>query len=103
MSGGGLYSTLTDLQKFGQMLINKGELNARNYTWGANGSVMEYGQGFNVYSKNTLLSPGSYSHEGSGSCGLFMDHQENRVFACFCPLAEGIDWEPEDMPPPSPE
>lgn len=113
--GGGLFSTLGDLQKFGQMLVNKGTLDGvhilsrktveamtrnqtrgiKNYCWGAGGSEMEYGLGMNVYSNNTFLSPGSFSHEGSGLCGLYMDPVENVVFAYICPLVEGVDWEPE--------
>ncbi|TYQ16727.1 UNVERIFIED_CONTAM: CubicO group peptidase (beta-lactamase class C family) [Acetivibrio alkalicellulosi] len=113
--GGGLFSTLEDLQKFGQMLINKGTLkNTRilsrktieamtrnhtkgvvNYCWNAGGIEMEYGLGMNVYSNNTFLSPGSFSHEGAGLCGLYMDPVENVVFAYMCSLVDDIVWEPE--------
>lgn len=112
---GGLYSTLVDLQRLGQMLINKGTLNGvrilsrktvesmtrnqtkgvRNYCWGAGGTEMEYGLGMNVYSNNTFLSPGSFSHEGAGLSGLYMDPVENVVFAYICPLGKDIGWEPE--------
>jgi serine-type D-Ala-D-Ala carboxypeptidase len=114
-SGGGLFSTMDDLVKFGQMLCNKGayrgtrilsrktvEAMTRNHTpgiktfcWGADGAEMEYGLGMNVYSNNTFLSPGSFSHEGAGLCGLYMDSVENVVFVYFCPLVSGVDWEPE--------
>lgn len=113
--GGGLFSTLADMQKFGQMLVNKGTLDgtrilsrktveamtrchtpaAKNYCWSAGGSIMEYGLGMNVYSNNTFLSPGSFSHEGAGLCGLYMDPVENMVLAYVCPLVDGLDWEPE--------
>lgn len=113
--GGGIYSTLEDLQKLGQMLINKGTLNgvrilsrktvesmtrnqtrgALNYCWEADGSEMEYGLGMNVYSNNTFLSPGSFSHEGAGLCGLYLDPVENFVFVYMCPLSEGVGWEAE--------
>lgn len=118
--GGGLYSTLPDLQKFGQMLVNQGSLapsgasgvrilsrktveamtrnhtpGIKNYCWSANGKEMEYGLGMNVYSNNTFLSPGSFAHEGAGLCGLYMDPVENMVLAYICPLAEGVGWEPE--------
>ncbi|RXE59974.1 class A beta-lactamase-related serine hydrolase [Acetivibrio mesophilus] len=112
---GGLYSTLEDLQKLGQMLINKGTLNGvrilsrkavesmtrnqlkgvRNYCWSAGGVEMEYGLGMNVYSNNTFLSPGSFSHEGAGLSGLYMDPVENMVFAYICPLEEDVGWEAE--------
>lgn len=113
--GGGLFSCLEDLQKFGQMLVNKGTLNGvrilsrktveamtrhqagdnKNYCWGAGGVKMEYGLGMNVYSNNTFLSPGSFSHEGAGLCGLYMDPVENVVLAYICPLCDGVGWEPE--------
>ncbi|MBN2531789.1 MAG: beta-lactamase family protein [Spirochaetales bacterium] len=110
--GGGLYSTLKDMQKIGQMLINKGtyrgkrilsrkavesmvreQFRGKNFTWVSAGTDMEYGLGFNVYSNNTFLSPGSFSHEGAGLCGLYMDPVENVVFVYFCPLAEDVGWE----------
>lgn len=113
--GGGLFSTLGDMQKMGQMLVNKGSLGdvrilsrktveamtrnhtkgIKNYCWGAGGSEMEYGLGMNVYSNNTFLSPGSFSHEGAGLCGLYMDPVENMVLAYICPLCEGVPWTPE--------
>ncbi|MGE5615187.1 MAG: serine hydrolase domain-containing protein [Bacillota bacterium] len=115
--GGGLFSTLGDMQKMGQMLINKGTLGnvrilsrktveamtrnhtkgVKNYCWGAGGTEMEYGLGMNVYSNNTFLSPGSFSHEGAGLCGLYMDPVENMVLAYICPLCEGIVWLPEPV------
>ena len=111
--GGGLFSTIEDLQKFGQMLVNKGSLEGirilsrktveamtrnhtqgvKNYCWNAGGSEMEYGLGMNVYSNNTFLSPGSFSHEGAGLCGLYMDPAENVVLSYICPLVD--NWEPE--------
>ncbi len=113
--GGGLFSTLSDMRKMGQALINKGVYNgtqilsrktveamtrnqargAKTYCWGAGGIEMEYGLGMNVYSNNTFLSPGSFSHEGAGLCGLYMDPVENVVLAYICPLCEGLGWEPQ--------
>lgn len=112
--GGGLFSTLGDLVKMGQMLINKGTLDntcilsrktveamtriqveAKNYCWGNSGAVMEYGLGMNVYSNNTFLSPGSFSHEGAGLCGLYMDPVEDMVLAYICPLYGELGWSSE--------
>jgi CubicO group peptidase (beta-lactamase class C family) len=112
--GGGLFSTLPDLRRMGQMLVNKGTLGAarilsrktveamtrrhvyaKNYCWGNDGGEMEYGLGMNVYSNNTFLSPGSFSHEGAGLCGLYMDPVENVVLAYICPLCDGVGWSPE--------
>lgn len=114
-AGGGLFSTMENLARLGQMLLNKGALDGKrvlarktvesmtrnhlhgvkNYCWGAGGTEMEYGLGFNVYSNNTFLSPGSFSHEGSGLCGLYMDPVEEMVFVYLCPLTEKYDWLPE--------
>ncbi len=112
--GGGLFSTLPDLRRMGQMFINEGTLGdarilsrktveamtrrhvyAKNYCWGNDGGEMEYGLGMNVYSNNTFLSPGSFSHEGAGLCGLYMDPVENVVLAYICPLCDGVGWSPE--------
>ncbi|PRX29303.1 CubicO group peptidase (beta-lactamase class C family) [Orenia metallireducens] len=112
-AGGGLFSTLEDLQKFGQMLLNKGRYNnkqiisrksveamtrnqlkdVKDYCWDAGGAEKEYGLGFRVHSNFHLLSPGTFSHEGAGLCGLFMDPVENIVFAYICPLVD--EWVPE--------
>lgn len=113
--GGGLFSTLGDLQKMGQMLVNKGTLGdtrilsrkaveamtrlqtkgMKNYCWGNGGVEMEYGLGMNVYSNNTFLSPGSFSHEGAGLSGLYMDPVENMVLAYICPLSGELEWTAE--------
>jgi len=110
--GGGLFSTLADMRRMGQMLVNKGTLDdvrilsrktveamtrnhtkgVKNYCWGAGGTEMEYCLGMNVYSNNTFLSPGSFAHEGAGLCGLYMDPVENVVLAYICPLCDGVDW-----------
>ncbi|NLY89183.1 MAG: beta-lactamase family protein [Firmicutes bacterium] len=114
-AGGGLFSTMENLARLGQMLLNKGTLDGKrvlarktvesmtrnhlhgvkNYCWGAGGTEMEYGLGFNVYSNNTFLSPGSFSHEGAGLCGLYVDPVEELVFVYICPLNEKYGWLPE--------
>lgn len=113
--GGGLFSTLWDLRKLGQMLVNKGTYNGvrilgrktvesmtrnqlknvRSFCWGYNGAEVEYGLGIQTYSNNTFLSPGSFSHEGAGLSGLFMDPVENMVLVYICPMCDGIGWVPE--------
>ncbi|MFP4016488.1 MAG: serine hydrolase domain-containing protein [Halanaerobiales bacterium] len=110
-AGGGLFSTLEDLQKFGQMLLNKGIYNGeqiisrkaveamtrnhlkdvKDYCWGTDGVEKEYGLGFRIHSNFHLLSPGTFSHEGAGLCGLFVDPVEELVFTFFCPLV-GDEW-----------
>ena len=69
------------------------QFRGKNYTWVSEGENMEYGLGLNVYTNNTFISPGSFSHEGAGLCGLYMDPVENFIFAYFCPLAENVGWE----------
>ncbi|MEJ6951475.1 serine hydrolase domain-containing protein [Natronospora cellulosivora (SeqCode)] len=110
-AGGGLFSTLEDLQKFGQMLLNKGTFNGKqlvsrkgvealtrnhlkdvkDYCWGTEGAEKEYGLGFRVHSNFLLLSPGTFSHEGAGLCALYMDPVEDLLAAYFCPLT-GDEW-----------
>ncbi|PRX29302.1 CubicO group peptidase (beta-lactamase class C family) [Orenia metallireducens] len=112
---GGIYSTLEDLQKFGQMFLNKGRYNnkqiisrksveamtrnhlkgVKDYCWNAGGVEKEYGLGFKVHSNTQLLSPGSFSHEGAGLCGLYIDPVENMMMTFFCPLVD--EWVAESI------
>lgn len=114
-SGGGLYSTLRDLWKFGQMVLNGGTFNGnriisrkalesmtRNqlkpntpaFHWGANYRDFRHGLGFNLL-RSELLSPDTFNHEGYGRSALYMDPTEKLVAVYFVP-ADG-DWIPEAM------
>jgi CubicO group peptidase (beta-lactamase class C family) len=119
---GGLYASLHDLWKLGQMLLDKGTLNearilgrktveamTRNqlrpktpaFYWGDRIVAKQYGLGFDVYERpdlmswnRELLSPGSFSHEGAGRSGVYIDPVEGLVFVYFTPVTD-VDWIPE--------
>lgn len=114
-AGGGLFSTLEDLKRLGQMLLNKGTYNGNillgrktveamtskqlgagvpAFMWGAQLKSFNYGIGMHI-ERDTLLSPGSFSHEGAGRSALYMDPVENFLAAYFVPSNES--WAPESI------
>lgn len=107
---GGLYSTLGDLWKFGQMILDGGIFNenriisrksleymTRNhlkpntpaYHWGAKYQNFKHGLGFNLL-LSELLSPGTFNHEGYGRSALYIDPVEKMLAAYFIPST--YDW-----------
>jgi CubicO group peptidase (beta-lactamase class C family) len=102
-TGGGIYSTCSDLSKFGNMILNYGTYNGKriigrkaieamarihtstevkSYCWGAPGVHRPYGLGPDVFvetNQSQLITPGIISHEGAGACALMIDHKENFV------------------------
>ncbi|TFE29429.1 serine hydrolase domain-containing protein [Cohnella luojiensis] len=116
-TGGGLYSTLGDLFRFGQMLLNDGSYNGRRvlsrksiermtrnhfegrqlfaYHWGSKISALSYGMGPGVVAENEWMSEGSYGHEGAGRCKLMIDPKLNAVIVYFVPT--NLDWVPESI------
>ncbi len=116
-TGGGLYSTLGDLFRFGQMMLNNGtydgqrilsrksiERMTRNhfegrnlfaYCWGGKIASMPYGMGPGVTVDNEWASPGSYGHEGAGRCKLIIDPKHKAVIVYFVP--SNLDWVPESI------
>ncbi len=114
-TAGGVSSTLKDLWKVGQMLLDRGtfqgarilgrktvEAMTRNYLtntpaffWGFKKKAMEYGLGMNVYSSHIFLSPGTFAHEGAGRCALYVDPVEQLIAVYFVPTT--IDWVPESI------
>lgn len=107
-TGNGLYSTLNDLWKFGQMLLNKGEFdgtrilskravemlttnqlrNVRNECWDANSHNYRFGLGLTL-DEADLVSPGTFGHEGHGHCGFYADPLEQLVYIFFVPSPQG--------------
>ncbi|MBB6669564.1 serine hydrolase domain-containing protein [Cohnella nanjingensis] len=103
-AGNGMYASLRDLYRFGQMLLNGGGLDGktilspravalmtRNHLsgvrmqgWGANERNFRYGLGVSLDDLD-LCSPGTFSHEGYGRSGLYVDPQERLVFAYLAP------------------
>ncbi|MCD4670642.1 MAG: beta-lactamase family protein [Actinomycetia bacterium] len=113
-TGGGLHSTLYDLNKLGQMFLNVGEYNGRRIlcrkaietmitnqlsgidtqAWGKSYKNIQMGLGINR-SLSDLLTPGTYSHEGAGRCVLYIDPAESLVVSFFVPTI--IEWVPESI------
>lgn len=107
-TGGGLYSTVSDLQKFGKMLLNQGEYEGAHilsrmavqrmtkrfnteklpsYAWGAAGEDRPYGLGPDLrYNASTSYSEGTFFHEGWGACALFVDPVEKFVSVWYVPF-----------------
>ncbi|GGG74024.1 serine hydrolase domain-containing protein [Paenibacillus radicis (ex Gao et al. 2016)] len=113
-AGGGLYSTLEDLFRFGQMFLNGGHLDgvrvlsrksiekmSQNtlgsgipaHSWGAQYSQFIYGIGTSLTRPDEWLPQGSYGHEGAGRSKLLIDPIRQAVTIYFLP--SNIDWCPE--------
>jgi CubicO group peptidase (beta-lactamase class C family) len=110
--GNGFYSSLEDLWKFGQAILNGGtwngvELlgrrsvqamvtnqlrNVPNRCWGNDTPDMKMALGWSL-ERQDICSPGTYSHEGYGHSGLYVDPAERLVFVYIVPNKEG--WLPE--------
>lgn len=112
--GGGLYSTLEDMWKFGQAMLDGGSFrdtqilgkkmvnmmaanqlkNVRTDSWGMVNRLFEHGLGFSL-NRDDLCTPGTFGHEGYGRSGLYIDPKERLVFVYFVPSSH--DWVPEAM------
>lgn len=107
--GNGYYSTLEDLFRFGQMMLEGGSLdgveligrrtvqmmtanqlqNVASSCWGADEKDMKHGLGWGLV-HHDICTPGTFSHEGYGASGLYVDPVEQLVFAYFVPFTG--DW-----------
>lgn len=116
-AGNGLYSTLDDLWIFGQMMLNGGQFNGKRILssravqlqtsnhlhgvahqgWGSNHKNYPFGLGWSLEHYD-LCSKGTYSHEGYGHSGLFVDPVEQLVFVFFVPAAQGYTHESVVLP-----
>ena len=106
----GLYSTTEDMVRFGMMLQQWGRLgdtrilgrkaveniatqrlhNLSDFGWGANDLDRKYGLGFDMrLYPGSLLSPGTFYHEGAGSGTLIIDPVEEIVCSCIYPWVNG--------------
>lgn len=111
----GMYSTTSDLLKFGIMLQQGGRLGETrvlgkmaveslstqrlfgvpDYCWGANTAERRYGLGVDMrHFTGSLTSPGTYFHEGSGHCVLIIDPAEEMVCTCVYPWVNS-EWNEE--------
>ncbi|MBN1646415.1 MAG: beta-lactamase family protein [Spirochaetales bacterium] len=104
LGAGGMYSSVADMFRFGQMLLNGGELDGVrilgrktvesgtkihvrdliSYNWHGHifndSHKVSYGLGLEV-NKHKFLTDGTYDHEGAGGVLLFMDPVEDFLFA----------------------
>ena len=114
-TGGGMFSTVLDLVKFGNMLLNGGRLDGnrvlgrkavekmtaaytkphiQNFCWGAGGVYKRYGLGPDMqFADESLNSNGMYYHEGWGRCYMHMDPAERLVSAGFTPFVDTNLWD----------
>ncbi|WP_029192882.1 serine hydrolase domain-containing protein [Paenibacillus harenae] len=108
-AGNGMYSTLDDLWKFGQMMLGGGEwggsrilskravelqtsnvLNGVAHNgWGSTQRDYKFGLGWSLEHYD-LCSKGTFSHEGHGHSGLYVDPAEELVFVFFVPGDKGF-------------
>jgi CubicO group peptidase (beta-lactamase class C family) len=115
LGGGAIISTIADLWKFGQMILNGGTFNGRRvlgrktveaatkiqvkeipaYNWRPhlfdNRYTVTYGLGIEI-NKHSFLTNGTVDHEGAEGALLFLDPKENFLFAGFFPA---VDWHGE--------
>jgi CubicO group peptidase (beta-lactamase class C family) len=111
-TGWGMYSTLSDLNIFNQMMLNNGKFkdtriigrksvenlthphfngqNLRNYCWGAD-ELHDCGLGFEVmnYKPFNQMTVGTYGHEGAGVSWSYIDPKEEFIASMFLPYYNG--------------
>jgi CubicO group peptidase (beta-lactamase class C family) len=112
-TGGGLYSTVEDLNRYGNMYINHGRLGGARILgrksvermstaaitdkpdscWGSNVKDRRYAVGMDMrQTDGNLISKGTFFHEGAGGNALVIDPEEGLV-AMFCvPFVDDV-WE----------
>jgi CubicO group peptidase (beta-lactamase class C family) len=113
-AGGGLYSTLEDMWKLGQMMLDGGTFGSvrilsrksveamtknklsgvKTQVWGSNVADYQFGLGL-FLTTPTIETPGTYGHEGFGRCGIKVDPAERFVAVFIVPT--GIQWAPESV------
>ena len=115
-SGGGVYSTMSDLSRLGQCYLNGGEYGGarilgkktcqemmRNqlppgvtaFHWGKNCTSYRQGLGWEFYTDGPTVGPDTVNHEGWGWCSLFVDPVERFIFVSF--IASPTGWNPDLM------
>ncbi|MBN1647552.1 MAG: serine hydrolase [Spirochaetales bacterium] len=116
-AGGGLISTLHDMYRLGQCLLNNGKLdgarilsrraiefmmtnqleNAFAYHWGGKIRDMKYGVGVAV-KKDDFATWKTFGHEGAGFSGLYVDKENDFVYTFYVPSDKGWTAESVDSP-----
>jgi len=107
-TAGGLNSTVYDLSRFGNMMLSGGTLNGArvlgrkavekmttvaaalpNYCWNSKEKERYYGVGFDMRNGPAFtFSQGTFMHEGSRACSLYIDPKEELVAAWIVPFAK---------------
>lgn len=116
-TGGGLFSTLPDLMKLGNMLLGMGKLgdtrilgrktvekitaralfDTPDYCWGGFNPHRIYALGFDMRTGCTFIySPTTYGHEGAGSSCILVDPVEQVTAVWFVPFVDG-GWHAEAL------
>lgn len=115
-AGGGLSSTLADLNKFGLMLLGKGTFQDKRilsrksvemlsrvqvpgglpaFNWGERLKNSEFALSSSLGKAYDPFKPNTIFHEGAGRSTLMVDPDEELVVAFFVPSNEG--WVPESI------
>lgn len=115
-AGGGISSTLDDLNKFGLMLLGKGTYRGTRilsrktvemlsrvqipgglpaFNWGERLKNSEFGLSSSIGRMHDPFKPNTIFHEGAGRSTLMVDFDEDLVVAFFVPSNEG--WVPESI------
>jgi CubicO group peptidase (beta-lactamase class C family) len=107
-TAGGMDGTAYDLVRFGNMMLSGGTLDGirilgrkavermttvvsalPNYCWGANEKERYYGIGFDMRNGPAFtFSKGTFMHEGSGACSLYIDPKEEMAAMWIVPFAK---------------
>jgi CubicO group peptidase (beta-lactamase class C family) len=117
-TGGGLYSTTTDLIRFANAMLYGGRLgdvrilgrkavekmttnqlnNIPDKCWGASEPDRHYGVGFDMRETDAFtFSKGTYLHEGFGASSMYIDPKEELAAAWFVPFANIETWFPDPL------
>jgi CubicO group peptidase (beta-lactamase class C family) len=107
-TAGGLDSTVYDLSRFGNMMLFGGTFEGArllgrkavekmttvasalpNFCWNTKEKERSYGVGFDMRNGPAFtFSQGTFMHEGSGACSLYIDPKEELVAAWIVPFAK---------------
>ncbi len=117
-TGGGLYSTTTDLIRFANAMLYGGRLedarilgrkavekmttnqlsNIPDICWDHNEHDRHYGVGFDMRESDAFTySKGTYLHEGFGASAMYIDPKEELAAVWFVPFANIESWFPDPL------
>ncbi len=118
-TAGGLNSTVFDMVRYGNCMLNNGTFNGTrilgrkvlekmtshqltnmpNHCWGGNEKARGYGLGFDMRNgPQFTFTANTYMHEGAGACALYVDPAEELVAAWIVPYKNrNGDWCPHSV------